>query len=143
MYIKQHKVPWIRNLQNPQNLILNNHSIATVLNTNNKITHHVTGQQALGWILPTCLHTDCLEYVTKGHIYNIILNLKWLYSLFLNGTTNISLLITCNRLSITQASSSFKRFDTHTSTYATPTFITEALHLVTLVQLLLMTVAVN
>ena len=47
------------------------------------------------------------------------------------------------RLSINQASSSFKRLDTHTFMYATPTFITEALCLVTLVQLLLPTVTVN
>ena len=44
---------------------------------------------------------------------------------------NILLLITHSRLYITQASSSFKLFDTRTFTYATPTFITEALSLVT------------
>ena len=48
-----------------------------------------------------------------------------------------------SRLPIIQASSSFKRFDTRTFTYATPTFITEALRLVTLAQLLLTTVTVN
>ena len=42
-----------------------------------------------------------------------------------------------------QASSSFKHLNTHTFMYATPTFITEVLRLVTLVQLLVMTVAVN
>ena len=46
-------------------------------------------------------------------------------------------------LSITQASFSFKCLDMRTFTYATPTFITEALHLGTQVQLLLMTVTVN
>ena len=46
-------------------------------------------------------------------------------------------------LSITQASSSFKRLDARTFTYYTHTFITEALRLVTLVQLLLTTVTVN
>ena len=56
---------------------------------------------------------------------------------------NILLLITCSHLSIAQASSSFKHLNTHMFTYATLTFITEALCLVTLVQLLLMTVAVN
>ena len=53
------------------------------------------------------------------------------------------LLITRSHLSITQASSSFQRLDTRTFTYATPTFITEALQLVTLVQLLLTTVTLN
>ena len=42
-------------------------------------------------------------------------------------------------LSITQDNSSFKHLNTCTFTYATLTFITEALHLVTQVQLLLMT----
>ena len=49
---------------------------------------------------------------------------------------NILLLTTRIRLSIAQANSSFKLFDTSTFTYATPTFITEALRLVTQVQLL-------
>ena len=53
------------------------------------------------------------------------------------------LLITHSRLCITQVSSSFKRLDTRTFPYATPTFITEALRLVTLVQLLLTTAALN
>ena len=44
---------------------------------------------------------------------------------------------------MTQASSSFKCLDTHMFMYATPTFITEAFGLVTRVQLLVMTVAVN
>ena len=48
-----------------------------------------------------------------------------------------------SRLSITQASSSFKYLDTRTFTYATPTIITEELRLVTRVQLLLTTVIVN
>ena len=62
-----------------------------------------------------------------------------------SGTTvlnNILLLITRSHLSITQASF-FKRLNMHTFKYATPTFITEALCLATLVQLLLTTVAVN
>ena len=46
---------------------------------------------------------------------------------------NILLLITHSHLSITQVSSSFERLDTCTFTYASPTFITEALRLVTLV----------
>ena len=60
-----------------------------------------------------------------------------------NGVTvlnNILLLITQSHLSITQASSSFKCLDTRLFMYATPTFITKALCLVTRVQLLLMTV---
>ena len=56
---------------------------------------------------------------------------------------HILLLIARSLLSITQASSSFKRLNTCTFTYVTPTFITEVLHLVTLVQLLLTTVTVN
>ena len=56
---------------------------------------------------------------------------------------NILLLTTRSRLSIAQASSSFKHFDTHTFMYTTPTFITEALHLVTQVQLLLIDFTVN
>ena len=58
-------------------------------------------------------------------------------------TINILLLLTQNRLSIAQASSCFKCLDTCTFTYATPTFITEAFHLVTQVQLLLTNVAAN
>ena len=38
---------------------------STVLQTNDKITYLVTGQQAPGWILPTRLY---IEYVTKDHI---------------------------------------------------------------------------
>ena len=89
------------------------------------------------------LYMHYLEYVTKCHIYsnayNIVFKFKTalffsflVVQLFLN---NISLLIAQSRLSITQASSSFKCLDTHTFTYATPTFITKALHLVKLVQL--------
>ena len=43
--------------------------------------------------------------------------------------TNIILLITWSRLSVAQPSSSFKLFDKRTFTYATPTFVTEALSL--------------
>ena len=50
---------------------------------------------------------------------------------------SILLLTTRSRLSIAQASSSFKLFDTRTFTYATPTFITEALSVVTQVQVFL------
>ena len=50
---------------------------------------------------------------------------------------NILLLTTQNRLFIAQASSSFERFDMHTFTYTTPTFIIEALRILTQVQLLL------
>ena len=39
-----------------------------MLNTNNKITYLVTGQQAHDYILDTCLYMHYLEYVTKGHI---------------------------------------------------------------------------
>ena len=66
--------------------------------------------------------------------------------LFLSGKTalnNILLLIAHSRLSITQASSSFKHLDMCTFTYATLIFITVALCLITLVQLLLTTVTVN
>ena len=44
---------------------------------------------------------------------------------------NIILLITWSRLSVAQASSTFNRLDACTPTHATPTFITEALRLVT------------
>ena len=79
-----------------------------------------------------------LEYIIKDQIatHTILFNLKWLY--FLSGITiqnNIILLITQSHLSVTQASSSFKHLDTHTTTYTTPTFITEAFRLVTYVQL--------
>ena len=50
---------------------------------------------------------------------------------------NILLLTSRSHLSIAQASSSFKRFDMRTFTYTTPTIITEALCLLTQVQLLL------
>ena len=45
--------------------------------------------------------------------------------------------------SIAQTSSRFKCFNMRMFTYATPTFIAEAHHLVTQAQLLLMTVTVN
>ena len=45
------------------------------------------------------------------------------------------LLITQSRLSVTQASSSFECLDTCMPAYATPTFVTEALHVVAYVQL--------
>ena len=44
------------------------------------------------------------------------------------------LLITQSRLSVSQASSSFKCPDTHMPMYVTPTYTTEALRLVTYVQ---------
>ena len=56
---------------------------------------------------------------------------------------NIILLITSSRLSVAQASSPFNRLDTCTPTHATPAFITEALCLVTRVQLFLTTVSVD
>ena len=75
-----------------------------------------------------------------------ILYLKWLYSLFLSGIivlSNIILLLTRSCLSIAQASFSFKCLNAHMFTYATPTFVTEGLCLVTHVQLLLTTITVN
>ena len=56
---------------------------------------------------------------------------------------NIILLITRSHLSVAQASSPFNRLDTCTPMHATPTFITEALCLVTRVQLFLTTVSVD
>ena len=53
------------------------------------------------------------------------------------------LIISQSHLSKAKLSSSFKRFSKRTFMYATPTLITEALHLVTRVQLLLMTITVN
>ena len=44
-------------------------------------------------------------------------------------------MISQSHLSIAKASSSFKHLDMYTFTYATPTLITEALHLVTRIQL--------
>ena len=52
------------------------------------------------------------------------------------------LLVARSRLSLTQPSSYFKHLDMRTFIYATPTFITEALRLVTLVRVLLTTVTV-
>ena len=54
-----------------------------------------------------------------------------------------TVLLLNSRLSIAQASSSFKRFDTHTFTYTTPTFITEVLRILTQVQLVLIDFTVN
>ena len=42
-----------------------------------------------------------------------------------------TLLITCSRLSVAQTNFCFKHLNTCTPTYATPTFITATLHLVT------------
>ena len=49
---------------------------------------------------------------------------------------NIVLIVTSSRLSIAQLSSPFKYLNMRTFTYATPILITEALHLITQVQLL-------
>ena len=89
------------------------------------------------------LLTKQLEYVTKRTTKQRIqyhLCLKRLYSLV---SDCFKLLITRRRLSIAQANSSFNRLDTYTLTHATPTFITEALCIVTQVQLLLTTVSVD
>ena len=63
-----------------------------------------------------------------------------IYTTVLN---NILLLIARSSLSITQANSSFKHLDMRTFKYTTTTYKTQALRLVTLVQLLLTTVTVN
>ena len=46
--IKHHKLSWIRNLQNSQKFDphKNTQPYNTLLNTNNKITYLITGQQA-------------------------------------------------------------------------------------------------
>ena len=81
--------------------------------------------------------TKQLEYGTKNHIetHTILFNLKRLYSFVsLSGITvlnKIILLIAQSRLSVTQASSSFKRLVTRTPTYATPTFIIKTIRLAT------------
>ena len=62
---------------------------------------------------------------------------------FLVEQLNVLLLITQCRLSIPKASSSFKCLNTHKFTYTTPTYITEALRLLTQVQLLLIDFTVN
>ena len=56
---------------------------------------------------------------------------------------NIVLIISQSRLSIAQASSSFKLLVMPMFMYTTPTLVTEALCLVTQVQLLLMTITVK
>ena len=74
------------------------------------------------------------------------LKIKTAYSLvsyWITVLNNILLLITRSCLSVAQASGSFKCLDTCTFMYTTPSFVTEALHLATQVQLLLMTVTVN
>ena len=56
---------------------------------------------------------------------------------------NITLIMNQSCLSIAQPSSSVKSLNTCTFMYATPTLITEVLHLVIRVQLLLTTITVN
>ena len=87
-----------------------------------------------------------LDYITKGDIAMLQYCFKFKTALFFGFLVVyncILLLIARNHLFITQASSSFKCLDMRTFMYATSTFITEAFCLVTLVQLLLMTVTVN
>ena len=43
-------------------------SYHTLLNTNNKITYLITGQQVPSLIVDTCLHMHYLEHVTMDHI---------------------------------------------------------------------------
>ena len=62
---------------------------------------------------------------------------------YITVLNDIALTISQSRLSIAQLSSSFKHLDTRMFTYATPTLVTEALRLLTRVQLLLTTVTVN
>ena len=79
-------------------------------------------------------------------MHTILFKFKTAYSLVLSGTYNcfkFILPITQSHLSIAQNSFSIKHPDMCTFMYATPTFITEALCLVTQLQLLLMTVTVN
>ena len=88
---------------------------------------------------------DVCMYVST--IYNSLTLLLWFSHIFVIQSKRnkliFLLLIACSCLFITQASSSFKRLNTRTFTYTTPTFITEVLHLVMLVQLFLMTVWFN
>ena len=83
------------------------------------------------------------NWPTEQILTRILSRLLISYALFITVLNNILLLTTRSRLSIAQASSSFKLFDTRMFTYAIPTFITEALSLVTQVQLFLTTVTVN
>ena len=83
---------------------------------------------------------DCIATHT---ILNKLQTTVFLFLISMTVLNNIILLLTQSRLSITQASSSFNRLDTFTPTHATPTFITEALCLVTQVLLLLTTVSVD
>ena len=65
-----------------------------------------------------------LHMVTVGYTYVVT-----------SGITILNNIITQIRLSTAQASSFYPWLDTHTSMSITPTFITEALHLVTCLQL--------
>ena len=80
-----------------------------------------------------------LEYVTKYHIamHTILLQLEIVlfFSFLVACITKIILLIIQSHLLAAQASSSFKHLDMCTSTYATHTFKTKVLCLVTNVQL--------
>ena len=74
----------------------------------------------------------------RSNVYNIALNLKQLYYLvpfsfliLLLLLHHIIVLTTRSHLSAAQASPSFKWLDTRTSMSTTPTFITEALCLIT------------
>ena len=49
-----------------------------MLNTNNKITYFITGQQAPGCILDTHLYMHYLEYVTKGEVLRLVTQVRLL-----------------------------------------------------------------
>ena len=151
MYIK-HKLPWIETHENIIPQKLNNHTYYKVLwlyyNNKQKIPYNwPAGSQLNGEYtsLYTLFNQNTLLRVTQQCI-QYYFEFKMAFSLAsqqYNCLNNILLPTTRSCLSIVQASSSFKCLDTCTITYATPTYITEVLHLLTQVQLLLTHFTVN
>ena len=85
----------------------------------------------------------CRMMPLMDDMYFTFRDLRTVYNICMTVLNSIILIISRSHLSITQLSSSFKRLDMRTFTYTIPTLITEVLHFVTRVQLLLTTVTVN
>ena len=147
MYIKFNKLLCIETHKNLIPTKLNNHTAQCICCYITVITNipynWPAGSKLNSGYMSKCINQNTLPRVTAMHtILFKILNSFFLQ--YLSSITYILLLLTQSHLSIAQASCSFKcSLNMCTFMHTTPTFITEVLHLVTQLQLLLMTVTVN
>ena len=77
MYIKLHKLSWVRNLKNLRPNKINKHTVQyKVLQHNETQTYLITGHPSYQQIMNTHIHTQ-VEYITKAHIamYTILFSI--------------------------------------------------------------------